>query len=67
MGGLPETWGPRVVEVPLIEIGKIEEASLEGDNGLCVGFIYLVRCLEDKYMEMSNKQLGTWIWDSGQR
>lgn len=48
VGGLPETWAPRVVEVPLIKIGKIEEASVEGDNGLCVGFICLVRRLKDK-------------------
>lgn len=67
VGGLPEAWARRVVEVPLFKIGKIEEASLEGDNGLCVGFIYLVRRLGDKQMEMSSKQLGTWIWDSGQR
>lgn len=48
MGGLPEAWAPRVLEVPFIEIGKIEDASLEGDNGLCVGCICFVRCLEDK-------------------
>ena len=27
MGGLPEAWPPRKMEVPFIKIGKIEEAS----------------------------------------
>lgn len=40
-GGPPEAWPPRKMEVPFIKIGKIEKASLAGDNGLHVGCICL--------------------------
>ena len=55
------------VEVPFVEVGKVEEVSLEGDDGLRVGHICLVRGLEDTWMDMSSKRSDTWIWGSGQR
>lgn len=55
------------VEVPFIEMGKVEDVSLEGDEGLRVGHICLVRGLEDTWMDRSSKRSDTWIWGSGQR
>lgn len=66
-GGLLEAWAPMEVEVPFIEMGKVEDVSLEGDEGLRVGHICLVRGLEDTWMDMSSKRSDTWIWGSGQR